>query len=117
MINRSITILVWLVNLFDPPPLATMSRAQKIGRIFLVTTTLVISCILTAMLVTLGIFVIERARDLLGSIPKLLDDLGIILVSMIVNAICVIVLLEIKKADGKLIPPPPIPAQPGTDRP
>jgi uncharacterized Tic20 family protein len=114
VINQSITILVWLINLFDPPPLASMSQAQKIGRIFLVTITLVISCILTAMLVTVGIFVIERARDLLGSVPKLLDDLGIIFVSMVVNAICVIVLLEIKKTDGKLIPPPS--AQPGTDR-
>jgi len=50
-----------------------------------------------------------------GSIRDLLRDLGIIFVSMVVNTICVIVLLQIKKADRKLIQPPEASTEHGID--
>lgn len=106
LLNRSFAILVWLLNLFNPPPLVLMNRSQKIGRVFLVTLTLVISCTLTAMLGALGIFVIERGRVMLASIPDLLSGLEIIFASISVNAICVAVLLQIRRADRKLMTTP-----------
>ena len=104
--NRPSGIFAWLANLFDPPPLESMSLTQKVSRVFLVALTLVVICILTAMLGALGIFLVQKAHGMLGGAPELLDDLAIIFVSMIVNTICVIVLLAIKRADRKLIPPP-----------
>ena len=107
MLNRSIALLAWLMNLFAPPPLASMSVAQKMGRTFLVTMTLVVICILTTMMGALGIFVIQRGRAMLGSIPELLRGLEIVFAGICVNAICVAVLLHIKRADRKLIPEQP----------
>jgi len=116
VINRSFALLAWLVNVFNPPPLETMTRAQKIGRASLVALTLVIICILTAMLGALGIFLVQKGRHLMGSMIDLLDGLGIIFVSTIVNTICVIVLLEIRRTDRMLVPPTETQAQAGTDR-
>jgi len=107
MLNRSYALLAWLLHLFAPPPLASMSVTQKIGRTFLVTMTLVVICILTTMLGAIGIFVIERGRDMLGSIPELRRGVVIIFAGICVNAICVAVLLHIKKADRKLMPEQP----------
>jgi hypothetical protein len=104
MLNRSFALLVWLINLFAPPPLASMSVPQKIGRAFLVTLTLVISCILAAMVGGIGIFVVQRGHDMMGSVPELLRGLEIIFAGACVNVICVAVLLQIKRADRKLIP-------------
>jgi hypothetical protein len=104
--NRFSEILPWLAHLFNPPPLESMTLTQKVGRVFLVALTLVVICILSAMLGALGIFLAQKAHGMLASTPELLDDLAIIFASMIVNTICVIVLLEIRKADRKLIPPP-----------
>jgi len=105
MINRSLAVLAWLVNLFNPPPRDSMSLTQKIGRIFLVALTLTISCILAAMLEAVIIFVIQRGHAMLSSIPELLSGLEIILAGICVNAVCVAILLQIRKADRKLIPP------------
>ena len=102
MIKRSVTLLAWLLNLFNPPPFISMGRTQKIGRAFLVTLTLVVGCILTAMLGALGIFVVQRGREMLGSIPELLSGLEIIFAGACVNAICLTVLLQIRKAEQKL---------------
>jgi hypothetical protein len=113
MTNQPIALLAWLLSLFNPPPLASMSGKQKIGRAFLVTLTLLVACILTAMLGAVGIFVIQRTRDMLTSIPKLMGGLEIIFASVLVNAICVVVLLHIRKAERKLIPP--YLSQPGTE--
>jgi hypothetical protein len=104
MLNSSFALLAWLINLFAPPPLASMSLAQKLSRSFLVTLTLVVICILTTMLGAVGIFMIERGRNMLGSVPELLRGLEIIFTGICVNAICVAVLLQIKKADRKLMP-------------
>jgi hypothetical protein len=114
MLKHPFSILAWLLNLFDPPPLAKMSRRQKIGRVFLLTGTLVVVCLITAMLGAVGIFIMQQGRDMASSMRDLLHDVGIIFVCMIINAFCVIVLLEIKKADHKLIQPPEPAAKPET---
>jgi hypothetical protein len=101
MLSRFFAIVTWLINLFDPPPLASMNRSQKMSRALLVTLTLILSCILTAMLGAVGIFVVERGRHMLNSIPELLGGLGIIFTGVCVNAICVVV------TDRKLLSPRP----------
>jgi hypothetical protein len=103
MISQSFATLIWLINLFNPPPLASMSRLQKVGRVFLVTLTLMLSCTLTAMLGAVGIFLIQRERAMLSSMPELLGGLEIIFTGVCVNAICVVVLFQVKKADRKLM--------------
>ena len=80
---------------------------QKINRSFLVTTALVVNCILLAMLVALGVYVLERGERMLSDIPDLMNALGIIFVGICVNVICVIVLFQVKKADRKLMEQPP----------
>ena len=117
VLTRPYFILEWLISLFNPPPLESLTHVQKTARIFLFTMALVMLCILLSMLAAAGVFVLEHARRMIGSFSELAGDLGIIFVSMMINTICVIVLLEISKADRKLIPPPETPTQPGTDRP
>jgi len=112
MLKHSSSILAWLLNLFDPPPLKLMTRSQKVGRVFLMTGTLVVVCILSAMLGAAGIFLVQQGHDMASNVHDLLRDLGIIFVSMLVNTVCVVVLLEIRKADRKLIQPPAPPAKP-----
>ena len=107
VINRLSALVSWSITLIDAPPLATMTGWQKVGRVFLVTITLVISSLLMAMLAAIVIFVVQGGRAMLTSMPELLSGLEIIVVSACVNTICVMVLLEIKKADHKLIPPLP----------
>ena len=92
-----------------------MSRTQKIGRTFLLTGTLVVVCILTAMLGAAGIFIFQQGRDMASNFRDLLRDLGIIFVSMLINTGCVFVLLQIKKADHKLIKPTDDAAKPGAE--
>ena len=106
MLAHLFSILTWPINLFNPPALSSMNGMQKVGRIFLVTVTLVVSCILAAMLGALGIFIVERGRYMISNASELVGDLGIIFVSICVNILCVIVLLQIRKADRKLIPTP-----------
>jgi hypothetical protein len=100
----SFSILSWLLKLFDPPPLSSMTFNQKVGRALLLTATLVVGSILVAMLGALGLFVMERGREI-GSTPELLKGVGIILVGIAVNATCVAILIHIKRADTKLVPP------------
>ncbi len=81
MINRSFPILAWLINLFNPPPLKLMSRSQKVGRVLLITTTLLVICILSSMVATLAVFLVERGHRMLSSIPNLMNVFEIIFVS------------------------------------
>ena len=104
MIKRSTAILVWLINLFDPPPLSSMTLAQKAGRVLLLTATLVIGSILVAMLGALGLFVMEKGREM-GSTPEFLNGVCIITIGISINAACVLILVQLKKADNKLVPP------------
>jgi hypothetical protein len=93
------------MNLFDPPPLCSMTFAQKIGRVILLSATLVVGSVLVAMLGALGLFLMERGREL-GSTPEFLNGLGIVLLGISVNAGCIMILVQIKRADNKLVPPP-----------
>jgi hypothetical protein len=102
--NRFFALGSWLINLFDPPPLESMTVPQKAGRVIFLTCTLVIASVLVAMLGALGIFVLERGREM-RSTPELMDGLGIILLGVSVNACCVFILVQIKRADNKLVPP------------
>ncbi len=104
MTRRFFELVAWLVELFAPPPLASMTRLQKVGRVLLVTVTLVVCSILAAMLGAVAIFLFERGRRMVNSFPEMEDGLGIILVAIGVNAACVFVLLQIRRADGKLMP-------------
>jgi len=81
-----------------------MNFAQKIGRVVLLTSTLVVGSVLVAMLGALGLYLVERGREM-DNAPELLNGAGIILLGIAVNATCVIILLQIKKADNKLLPP------------
>jgi hypothetical protein len=110
--KRSTTLLVWLISLINPPPLQSMSRLQRVARVFLFTVALVLICILSSMLAAIGIFVFQHLRDLFRGIPLLAGDLSIIFVSMLVNALCVMVLLKIKHTDQKIIPPSETPPPP-----
>jgi hypothetical protein len=105
MIKRSTAILTWLVNLFDPPPLSSMTLAQKTGRVLLIAATLVIGSVLVAMFGALGLFVMEKGREM-GSTPEFLNGVCIIAIGISVNAACVLILVQLKKADNKLVPPP-----------
>jgi len=104
MRNQAHAILSWLISLFDPPPLKSMTLAQKTGRVFLFCATLVVGSILVAMLGAVGLFVMEKGREM-DSMPEFLNGLCIIAVGIVVNVICVLVLFHIKKADHKLVPP------------
>jgi hypothetical protein len=92
------------MNLFNPPPLESMSIAQKTGRVFFLSISLVIACIVFAMLGAIGLYVMEQGREL-GNTPQFYNGCVIILLGVAVNAACVFVLLQIKKADTKLVPP------------
>jgi hypothetical protein len=104
MIRGSFDVLRWLGDLFDAPPLASLSFRQKAGRVFLITATLVIGSILVAMFGALGLFLMEKGREM-GSTPEFLNGVCIVLVGMSVNAACVFILLQLKRVDHKLVPP------------
>jgi hypothetical protein len=93
-----------LINLFNPPPLASMNLAQKAGRVLLLTASLVVGSILFAMIGAVGLFLMERGRELRDS-PQFYNGAFIVLTGIAVNVSCVFVLLQIKKADTKLVPP------------
>jgi hypothetical protein len=104
VVVQSHSVLMWLMNLFDPPPLSSMTFVQKVGRVVLLTSTLVVGSIMVAMLGALGLYLMERGREF-GSKPEFLNGVCVIMVGVVVNAICVLILVQIKKADHKLVPP------------
>ncbi len=83
-----------------------MTQTQKFVRSGLVTITLVVACILFAMIGALLIFLVQRGSQMIMDTPRLIDGLVVILAGICVNALCVYVLLQIKRTDHKLIPPP-----------
>jgi len=103
--KRSTATLGWLISLINPPPLRTMTRVQKVARVFVFTMVLLMICILSSMLAAAGIFILQHASHMFSGFSELIGDLGIIFFSMVVNALCVMVLLKIKAADQSLIPP------------
>ena len=75
-----------------------MTTAQKAGRVLILSSTLVIASVVVAMFGAVGLFLMEKGREL-GSTPEFFDGLGIIVVGIIVNAACLAVLLHMKHAD------------------
>jgi len=104
MIKPIASTLMWLLNLFDPPPLKSMTMSQKVGRVVLLSGTLVIGSILVAMLGALGLYLVERGRELRDT-PEFYKGIGIILTGIVVNTFCVLILVQLKRVDHKLIPP------------
>jgi len=82
-----------------------MTLGQKIARIFCVCLTLLFACILGAMTLASIVFVGERASMKSVSVPEILTGLGIVAAGLVVNAVCVFVLLQVRKFDLKLIFP------------
>ena len=104
MIKGLTAIFSWLLNLFDPPPLVSMTLAQKAGRVLLLSGTLVVGSVLVAMIGALGLYLMEKGREL-GNTPEFFQGVAIIVTGIVVNTICVLVLIQFKNADHKLIPP------------
>jgi ABC-type Fe3+-siderophore transport system permease subunit len=100
-----ISLVVWIMELFNPPPLESMTLAQRTGRIFMFTFTLVVASVIFAMLGALGLYIMERGRELRNS-PQFYHGLLIVLTGIAVNFLCVFILLQVKKADTKLMTPP-----------
>jgi hypothetical protein len=100
----------WLLELFNPPPRDAMTFAQKVSRVFLVTGALVTFSIFSALFLAMGIFLLERLKSGQAGGYPLIKILAILLDSALVNAVCIFVLLQIKRLDETLIPPPPGPA-------
>jgi hypothetical protein len=99
-----ISLCGWIMELFNPPPLGSMTVVQKSGRILLFTGALVIASILFAMAGAVGLYIMERGRELRDT-PEFYHGLMIVLVGIVVNAGCVFVLLQLKKTDTRLVPP------------
>jgi hypothetical protein len=104
LLDPLISLAGWLMELFNPPPLSSMNLAQKTGRILLFTAALVIASILFAMVGAVGLYIMECGREL-RDVPEFYHGLMIVTVGVGVNIGCVFVLLQIKKADTKLLPP------------
>ena len=94
-----------MLNLFNPPPLESMSLPQRTGRVLLFSGTLIIASIVFAMAGAVGLYILERGREL-RDVPQFYHGLLIVLAGIAVNLGCVFALLQIKKADTKLVSPP-----------
>jgi ABC-type Fe3+-siderophore transport system permease subunit len=81
-----------------------MTFSQKTGRVVFFSAMLVIASVLFAMAAAVGLYLLERARELHDT-PGFYHGVVIILFGVAVNTGCVFVLLQIKKADTKLLPP------------
>ena len=103
--KRRVTLVKWLISLVNPPPLRRLSNAQKVSRVITFSASLVMVCILSSMIAAVAIFVLQHVYHLLRGEAALIGDLLIIFVSMLVNTLCIMVLLHIKSADEKMIPP------------
>jgi uncharacterized membrane protein len=103
ILHHCASIAGWLLNLFNAPPREQMSNRQKIGRSLLVTGTIVVVCILSAMVAAVTVFIVEGIARTLNSIPDFWTTFSIIGVGLIVNILCVYFLLWVKNFDRKLM--------------
>ncbi len=98
----------WLVELINPPPRESLSLLQKSARVVLVTITIVTLCVIAALALSLACFAWQRSRDFLAGVPQLRNAVIILATSLVVNVACVCTLLQLKRLDRKLVPPPPL---------
>jgi len=103
MLRHSFSILGWLLGLFNAPPREAMTRRQKVGRLLLVSGTLVVLCVLGAMIAAVGIFVLQRLGSALDKNSDLWNTAAVIIVGVVVNALCVFILFQVKKFDRRLM--------------
>src|SRR5580658_6474178 len=97
MLQYSLSIFAWLLDLFNAPPRAAMTFRQKIGRILFVSGALIVLCILTTMATAIGIFMVERTNRMLAKIPDLWTTAAILFTGIAVNVLCVYFLFQVKK--------------------
>jgi hypothetical protein len=102
MVKRSRAFALWMMHWFNPPPLASMTFRQKLGRVFCIFLTLLVVCIVAALTLAALIFVVQQSYFKIATVPELLTGLVIIVASFLINAICVAVLIEIRKLDSKI---------------
>jgi hypothetical protein len=95
----------WLMELFNPPLRESLSLRQKIGRVLLVTVTLVTLSIIMALVLALVLYAYQFGGNVLMAEPQLTRGLEILAVSVAVNVVCVLVLLQVKRLDQRLVPP------------
>jgi drug/metabolite transporter (DMT)-like permease len=103
MLKHSFSIFGWLLDLFNAPPRASMTRRQKVGRILFVSGALLVLCILSAMLFAVSIFIQEKLGRALDQISDVWTTASIIIVGVVVNALCVFILFQVKKFDRLLM--------------
>ena len=94
------------MELFNPPLRESLTLRQKIGRVLLITITLVTICIIVALVLALVLYGYEGGTQALSQVPHLANGLEILFSSIAVNLICVLLLLQIKRLDQRLIHPP-----------
>jgi hypothetical protein len=61
-LKESHPVVFWVIHLFDPPPLASLTLRQKIARILGVSLTLLAICLLLTMLLAAGILLTEHGH-------------------------------------------------------
>ena len=108
------SIPAWLLELFNPPLRDSLSIGQKVGRVLLITMTLVTLSIIVALVLALLLFGYDSGRDLAAHTPHLTGALKILAVSLVVNTICIKVLFQLKRLDERLMASgkPPEPSRP-----
>jgi hypothetical protein len=98
MHDGGMALVSWLANLFNPPPLGSMNRGQKVGRICLVALTLFFGCVVAAILGTLGLWMAGQARAAM-QVPTGLEGMTIVVVGLMGNILCLRTLLAIRRND------------------
>jgi uncharacterized membrane protein YidH (DUF202 family) len=101
------SIAPWLMDLINPPPRDSLTLFQKSLRAALVTVTIVTLCVVFALVISLGLFSWQRGRELMEGAPQVRNGITILVASILMNAVCIFTLLQIKKLDRKVIPQPP----------
>ncbi len=93
------------MELFNPPLRDSLSLVQKMGRVLLVTATLVTLSIIVALVLALLFYGYEFGSNTLARVPQLTKAVEILACSIVVNFICIIMLFQVKRIDQRLVPP------------
>ena len=102
------SLLDWLGRIFNPPPLASLSTRQKLGRVALISVTIVTLCIILAMILSAAIFIVQWVPELFRNVFTTDFSIaakmaGIVVLSIVVNSICVFILLQVRRLDRELM--------------
>jgi flagellar biosynthesis protein FliQ len=93
------------MELFNPPLRDSLTLGQKLGRVMLVTATLVTLSIIVALVLALLCYAYEFGSNTLARVPHLMEAVEILVCSIAVNFVSVLVLLQMKRIDQRLVPP------------